>query len=338
MRPIYIIGAGSIVRDAHLPAYKKAGFCVEGVFDRDLSAAKFASDNFGIPSVYGSLQALVDDAIKTGGVFDVALPANSTAETLRVLPDGSGVLMQKPMGESLAQASEILNICKSKNLTAGVNLQLKQAPYFRQLLKLLPEIGEIYDLDWRVVTLQPWHLWTFLQEKSRCEINYHSIHYIDAVRSILGEPIGVWCRTMQSPKAPLLSQTASTIILDYPKIRANISTNHGHDFSPDYQESCLKLEGTKGAIRLTLGVILDYPAGRADKLEYISEKTGVWIEVPTNGTWFPDAFIGTMGGLLRKIENPDYNYENCVADAYKTMQVIEACYISNNNGSTPLPN
>ena len=33
LRPIVIIGAGDIVRDAHLPAYRKAGFPVAGVFD-----------------------------------------------------------------------------------------------------------------------------------------------------------------------------------------------------------------------------------------------------------------------------------------------------------------
>ena len=31
-RPIYIIGAGGIVNDAHLPAYKIAGYNVQGVF------------------------------------------------------------------------------------------------------------------------------------------------------------------------------------------------------------------------------------------------------------------------------------------------------------------
>ena len=29
---------------------------------------------------------------------------------------------------------------------------------------------------------------------------------------------------------------------------------------------------------------------------------------------FPEAFIGTMGGLLKKIEDPEYNYVNSVSD------------------------
>lgn len=31
--PVYIIGAGGIVQDAHLPAYGLAGFEVSGIYD-----------------------------------------------------------------------------------------------------------------------------------------------------------------------------------------------------------------------------------------------------------------------------------------------------------------
>ena len=41
LSPIVIIGTGGIVKDAHLPAYKKAGFQVEGLYDVDKQKAKF---------------------------------------------------------------------------------------------------------------------------------------------------------------------------------------------------------------------------------------------------------------------------------------------------------
>ena len=37
-KPIVIIGAGGIVRDAHMPAYAKAGLTVSGVTDLDEGA------------------------------------------------------------------------------------------------------------------------------------------------------------------------------------------------------------------------------------------------------------------------------------------------------------
>ena len=57
-------------------------------------------------------------------------------------------------------------------------------------------IGEIVDIDHRLVGTQPWNLWPFLFPKSRVEINYHSIHYIDNIRSLVGDPTSVYCKTM----------------------------------------------------------------------------------------------------------------------------------------------
>ncbi|CAK8742227.1 hypothetical protein SODG_005547 [Sodalis praecaptivus] len=39
-RAIAIIGAGGIVTDSHLPAYRKAGFTVFALYDRDKQKAK----------------------------------------------------------------------------------------------------------------------------------------------------------------------------------------------------------------------------------------------------------------------------------------------------------
>jgi predicted dehydrogenase len=48
-RPIYIIGAGGIVNDAHLPAYKIAGYNVQGIFDINEAKAKKTAAAFSIP-------------------------------------------------------------------------------------------------------------------------------------------------------------------------------------------------------------------------------------------------------------------------------------------------
>lgn len=67
-RPIIIVGAGGIVRDAHLPAYKNAGFEVVGVTDLDRSKAESCARAFEIPAVFSG----IEDAIKKAPVFDTA--------------------------------------------------------------------------------------------------------------------------------------------------------------------------------------------------------------------------------------------------------------------------
>ena len=338
-RNIVIIGAGGIVSGSHLPAYRLAGYPGVGIYDLDEEKAKSVAKEFGIANTASTVEELVKIGTEYDAVFDIAVPASATAAILKQLPDGGGVLMQKPMGESIEQAKEILDICHQKNLTAGVNFQLRQAPYIIAARKLIEEgvIGDVVDVDWRVVELHPWHLWDFLFEKERMEINYHSIHYIDCIRSIVGDPSGVYCKTMQHPKMRDLAQTRTAVIMDYGKdLRVNIHVNHNHDFSNDYQESTLKIEGMKGAIRVTVGLILDYPTGRPDKLEYITDDGKGWREVEVKGSWFSEAFIGTMGGLMKKLDDPDYHYMNSAEDAYRTMCVVESCYESSADGATPV--
>src|ERR1019366_6461586 len=127
-RPICIIGASGIVNDAHLPAYRSAGFEVAGVCDLNRERAEKLAAKFGIPKVCGNTKELVASAPKNA-VFDVAIMASEFAGVLEQLPDGAVVLIQKPMGTNLLQAREILEICQRKKLIAAVNFQLRFAPF-----------------------------------------------------------------------------------------------------------------------------------------------------------------------------------------------------------------
>ena len=73
---------------------------------------------------------------------------------------------------------------------------------------------------------------------------------LDAIRSIAGEPEGVYCRAVSHPELPRLRDTRSSIILDYgERIRCSLVLNHTHRAGPRYRESLLLVEGTLGAAR-----------------------------------------------------------------------------------------
>ena len=61
---------------------------------------------FDIPLLYDSLEAAIELAPEDA-VFDVAVPGSAISDILRAMPAGRAVLIQKPMGEDLAQAREI---------------------------------------------------------------------------------------------------------------------------------------------------------------------------------------------------------------------------------------
>jgi len=350
-----VIGAGAIVRTAHLPVYRRLAFPVAGVFDINPEHARTAARVFDIPETYETL----DEATRTAGaIFDVAVPGDQIVGILEHLPRGSAVLMQKPMGRDLAEARRILGCCLDRDLTAAVNFQLRFSPGMLVLHDLLERgaLGALVDIDVRVVIDQPWHLWTFLAQAPRLEVLYHSIHYLDAIRWIAGEPRAVYCKGVGHPSTPRLRDTRSSIILDYGDgLRCSLVLNHTHRAGPRYRASEMMVEGLDGAVRLTWGVNLDYPAGPADTMELASgtdtgggPSTGSgssrapsrdgWTDVPLRGSWFIEAFEGPMSNLQRFVAGEDTTLVGSVEDAIKTMAVVEACYESSTHGATPIPN
>jgi predicted dehydrogenase len=344
-RPIVIIGAGAIVRTAHLPAYIRLKFRVAGLFDICHEAAEQTSRQFGGLAVYRSFS----DAVREDVVFDVAVPGREIAGVLEQLPRGAAVLIQKPMGESLAGATEILEICRDRGLVAAMNFQLRFSPNIMAIADLVGRgrLGEITDIEVRVVDRQPWEQWTFLKGAPRLEVLYHSIHYLDTIRWLAGEPHGVMCRAIAHPQLTEFRDTRSSIVLDYgERIRCALVLNHTHRQDERHRESMIKIEGTAGAAIATLGVNLEYPSGPPDRLEVVcndgssldAARFGAgWQVVPLRGSWFPEAFEGPMSNLQRFVSGEDATLVSPVADAIKTMALVEACYTSSAGPSTPIP-
>lgn len=338
-RPIAIIGSGGIVTDAHLPAYTLAGWKVMGIYDLESQKAEKAKSTFPIvEKVFSDLAELISAANEQNAVFDLAVPADQILAVLDLLPDGSAVLIQKPMGETLEQAAEIHELCLKKKLKSAVNFQLKFAPYMLSAKDMIQKglLGEVFDLELKVCVHTPWELWDFLAEKPRMEVLYHSVHYLDLIRSFLGNPARVHASVLKSPITPNLADARSSIILDYDEMtQARILTNHGHDFGSKNQESYFKIEGTQGAIKITIGLSLDYPKGQAPKMEYCLQEDKVWKEIPLTGGWFPHAFIGSMAALQVKLENPGSHLPHSTANALQTMKLVETVYKASESGGTP---
>jgi len=336
-QPIIIIGASGIVKDAHLPAYKMAGFEVFGITNRTLSKAHDLAVAYQIPHVFESVEQAVKNA-PVNAVYDITVLPDQYVEILEKLPDGAAVLIQKPMGNDYAQAKAILEVCNRKNLVAAINFQLRFASFVSAARQMINQglIGDLYDMEFKVTVETPWQLFPVIKQHPRLEILYHSVHYIDCIRSFLGNPKGILAKTTKHPLKPM-SSTRSTIIMDYGNtMSVKINTNHDHDFGVNHQESYIKWEGTKGAIKAKMGLLMNYPDGLQDVFEYILLEEGqkqAWKTLPLEGSWFPEAFIGTMSNLMRYKEGSDPILHTRVGDVIDTMKVVETCYLSNQKGS-----
>jgi predicted dehydrogenase len=333
-KPIVTIGAGSIVVDAHFPAYRKAGLPIAGVYDIDTTRAKSVADKFGVSKVFGSL----DEALATDAIFDLATPPGAHRSVLERMPVGSGVLIQKPMGGDLDQATQILKACRDRKLVAAVNFQLRFAPMMLAIKDALDRglLGRLVDVEVHLAIDTPWNLFAFLKGLPRVEIAVHSIHYLDVIRGFLGNPSGVHAKTIGHSSSDM-AQTRTTAILDYgEEVRSAMSVNHNHAFGRKHQAAEFRFDGTEGAAHAKLGLLLDYPRGEPDELWIRAKGETEWANVALQGLWFPDAFIGRMANLQRFCAGEDRVLIASVEDAWTTMALVEAAFESSAKPATPL--
>jgi len=333
-KPIVIIGTGGIVKDSHLPAYRKAGFQVAGLFDIERPRAEALAREWGVPRVFATLEEAIGEP---GVVFDIAAPPNAHLSLLNALPAKSAVLIQKPMGMNLDEATATLRLCRERALEACVNFQLRFSPMMLAVRDAIARglLGRLIDVEVHLNLVTPWRLFPHLKTNKRVEIVSHSIHYLDLIQSLLGLPESVFARTFGHPSSDL-ADTRTTAILDYGgDLRVALSINHHHDFGRRFQDATFRFEGDEGVAVVKLGLLLDYPKGEPDEL-WIGRKGETPEQVPLVGRWFPDAFIGVMGNLQRYVQGEDAILETSVESAWRTMALVEACYASGSIAGAPV--
>ncbi|RVT81850.1 Gfo/Idh/MocA family oxidoreductase [Rhodobacteraceae bacterium CCMM004] len=336
-KPIVIVGAGGIVRDAHMPAYDRAGLTVGGVTDIDPDRARSLAREHGIAQVHADVAAAAA-AHGTSAVYDVAVPPDAILGILSDLPDGAAVLIQKPMGRDLAQARAIRALCRDKGLKAAVNFQLRFSPMMMAARQAVEagRLGALLEIEVHLNIFTPWTLFPFLIPMERVEIAVHSIHYLDSIRAIAGNPDGVFARSLRDPRAADFAQTRTSVILDYgATLRALMSINHNHQAGRKFQSAWMRIEGTEAAMMVKLGVCFDYPNGEADEL-WICPNGGAWEQVPLEGSWFVDSFMGPMRNVQRFDAGEDPTLFSGVEDAFQTMALVEACFDSMSRPAVPL--
>jgi len=331
--PIVIFGAGSIVSDAHLPAYKLYNLPVKGLYDPDYEKAKILGQKYDIKVFKTPAEAIANNNL----IFDLAIPPSAHQKILELIPKNSAVILQKPMGSNLKEASDIVTLCHQKSLNACVNFQLRFAPMMIALKDIINKglLGEIVDIDMWAALDTPWSLWQFLENLPRVEILLHSIHYFDAIRFLVGNPLGIHAKTMGHP-ASNISNTRTAAILDYgANLRCALSINHNHSFGRKHQACELRICGTKGAAYLHLGVNLNYPKGEPDKLE-VNLGNG-WENVELEGSWFIDSFGNRMRQFQRVVTGEEKTLISSVEDAWYTMALVEKAYESSSKPATKIP-
>lgn len=336
-RQIGCIGAGFIMADCHLVAYRQAGFNVSAIASRRPEQAQQVAQRHAIPKVYSDWRQLVDDpAIE---VIDVAVPPDRQADILREIAKRGrhlkGVLAQKPLAVDYAEAADVVKVFRRAGIRLAVNQNMRYDPAVRACHDLLQRqrLGDpvLASIDMRAIPhWMPWQ-----KRQGWVTLRIMSIHHLDTFRFWLGDPVRVFASVTPDPRTSTQFKHSDGIclyILEYANgARAtawdDVWTGPAREGAAADIGIRWRVEGTLGMARGTVGWP-KYPKRTPSTIDYTTVADGDrWLKPRWSDVWFPDAFKGPMAELLVAIEDdadPDLNAQ----DNLKTMALVDACYLS----------
>lgn len=324
---IGIIGCGGIVRGAHLPAYQAAGLTVSAVFDIDEAKARAVAADFGIPTVAASAEELARRP--DVDIVDIAvLPWVQPQIVPIVAAAGKHMLCQKPLAMDYATGVEEVATAEAAGVLLAVNHQMRWDAGIAAARDLVAKgaLGTVTEAQIQVSVSTPLHLWAWIAESPHLDIKIHSIHYLDALRSILGDPTWITSIHGRYPEqAPVIGETVTKTVLEFPDgVQALVATNHYNQHGPPYAE--IRVLGTAGMLQGTIGLLYDYPNGRPDTLSLYRDGREVQA-YPLDTLWLPDAFLGPMSDLMDAIAT-DREPVTAGRRMLPTLAIGEAAYRS----------
>lgn len=326
------IGAGMIMADCHLEAYKIAGFTVQAIASRTRAKAETVAARFGIPRVHDTPETLIADA--EIDIVDIAYPPHLQPALIRLAlaqPHVKGILAQKPLALSLDEARALRDEARAAGKILSVNQNMRYDQSMQVLKQLLDRdaLGTpvFAQIDMHAIP----HWQSFLEGYDRLTLSNMSVHHLDVLRFLFGDPSEVTCVTRTDPRTTFAhSDGIVATTLRFPSGLLALSLEDvwsgprakGYD---DDQHIRWRVEGTEGVARGTIG----WPTGAASILSYASQREtgGEWVTPEWQTMWFPHAFIGVMAQLQWAIHSGEPPALN-VADNVRTMVLVEAAYRS----------
>jgi predicted dehydrogenase len=331
------IGAGFIMADCHLVAYRQAGFHPVAISSQHTEKAEAVAARHGIARVHRSYQELLADPQVE--VVDIAVPPDVQLDVIREAVKHAshirGILAQKPLGVSFDEAREIVRLCRDAGITLAVNQNMRYDQSIRACRSLLASgrLGEpvFASIDMRAIPhWMPWQ-----ERLGWVTLRIMSIHHLDAFRYLFGDPERVFASIRPDPRTARRFAHQDGIclyILEYANgFRASAWDDvwAGPALEGAAQDIGIRwrVEGTTGMARGTIGWP-EYPTPTPSTLDYTTnDLNGEWRRPRWSEVWFPDAFAGTMAQLLCALEE---NREPEISgdDNLRTMALVEACYRS----------
>lgn len=160
---IAIVGAG-VWGDTHAAIYREHPLAEPvAICDRDVDRARALADKYGIPSVYGS----VEEMLEAGGFDAVSIvtPDHLHADiAVACAAAGKHLLIEKPLATTRADVLRIVRAARESGVRVMVDLHNRWSPPFAEARRMVEEGGlgtlrnayiRLNDVKWVATDMRP---------------------------------------------------------------------------------------------------------------------------------------------------------------------------------------
>ncbi|MDX2187518.1 MAG: Gfo/Idh/MocA family oxidoreductase [Opitutaceae bacterium] len=309
---IGMIACGGIT-EHHCKAYVAAGWDVVAFYDRNKEKAEKRQRAFypdaRICDTVGELLAIPEI-----NVVDIATHPDVRGPLIEAaIRSGKHILSQKPFVLDLKEGERLVESARAAGVSLAVNQNGRWAPYFHYLRKVVRSglIGEVGSVSISINWDHTWTAGTAFESIHHLVLYDFGIHWFDAAFSFFGgaPAKSVFATVRQAPGQPIKPPLLATAIVAFDTGIATLNFNGCSCFSQ--LESCTII-GSKGTLRAVGGVC------SANAIEVTTEAGTAKVDL--QGAWFHDGFRGTMGELLRSVEQ-GRDPENSAADNLRSLAI-----------------
>lgn len=258
-----LVGASNIARSYMVRAINaQPNSTVVGVMSSDPTRAEVFAREHGIPTAYGSIEALLSDPA-VDAVYISTTNEHHKPQAVAAAKAGKHVLCEKPLALTVDDAREIVAACAAAGVTLGTNHHLRNAVTHRAIKRLIadgtigtPLAARVFHAVFLPEKLQSWRVKN--PAAGGGVILDITVHDADTLRFTLGaEPVEAVALTASQGMA---SEGLADAVMGVLRFDNGVLAQFHDAFTIRHAKTGIEYHGTDGSI-IAADVMTQEPKG-----------------------------------------------------------------------------
>ena len=323
-----VIGTG-FWANYQIPAWLELeGVELVALYNRTKSKAEILAQKFNVPSVYDSVEKLLEK--ETLDFVDIITDVDTHATlTELAAKKGIAVICQKPMAPKLSTAKKMVEVCESNRVPFFIHENFRWQSTIRMLKELLnsEKIGKVFKArvtfcsGFPVFDNQP-----FLAQLDEFILTDIGSHTLDICRFLFGEVDTLLCQT-HSVNPKIKGEDVANVFM---KMQSGISCYAEMSYASileyeSFPQTFVLVEGEYGSIHLTKDFEIRLTTRSGTEVVRAEPKIYSWLD-PAYAV-VHSSIVDCNRDILNQLQGKA-NAETTGTDNFETVRLVHAAYAS----------